>query len=61
MAEINLFFWDKIHFFCLFTFSICIRGTQRSSERKGETVNKIDLDLNEDHLLTERLKAVEDS
>jgi hypothetical protein len=45
----------------LFTFSIRIGGAQRTSKRKGEPTNQIDLDSNEDQLLNERLRAVEDS
>jgi hypothetical protein len=44
----------------LFIFSIPVRGVRRTSKREEPTNNKDEQSLNEDQLLNERLKAMDD-
>jgi hypothetical protein len=49
-----------LHLFCLFIFSIRVRGISRTSKREVEMTNKDDQDPTEDQLLTERLKEADE-
>jgi hypothetical protein len=45
----------------LFIFSIRVRDKRRVSKQEGDTTNKSDQDSNEDQLLKEHLKTIDDN